>query len=243
MIVASIYFQKPSVRTDYVVQRGLPSPDAYNPPWEKQVFVAVMDTRGNYHTANAVGDTGNGHNVFMDRDGNIYSGVGFLGADSDKPYGIADVTLKEGAWGGHASLVKYRWTGKFPLATLKAPARYEVVKTREGSLWTLPHALPGFSAGCTCFNNRHAMDYWARTWIGASHLLSVLVVDANGNLVARIGRYGNVDDADPACGRIHFGWLRAVAVSDNALYVCDRPNRRIVKAALKYAVEETVPLP
>ena len=36
---------------------------------------------------------------------------------------------------------------------------------------------------------------------------------------------------------------RAVAVSDSAVYVLDYDNRRILKAALTYAAEETVPVP
>ncbi|MCX7806804.1 MAG: hypothetical protein N3A38_16705, partial [Planctomycetota bacterium] len=63
------------------------------------------------------------------------------------------------------------------------------------------------------------------------------------NRVVRIGRYGNVDDADPKFGRIHFAWMKAVGVSDRALYVTDIANRRILKAALNYAADETVPMP
>ena len=70
-----------------------------------------------------------------------------------------------------------------------------------------------------------------------------MVLDANMNRIARIGRYGNLDDADPACGRIHFSCPQSLAVSDAALYVADTGNRRIVRAALSYAAEEVVPLP
>ena len=84
------------------------------------------------------------------------------------------------------------------------------------------------------------MGYWARTWIGANQLGSLIVLDANGNLIGRFGRYGNVDDADEAHDRLHFAWIRAVAVSDTAAYVVDQPNRRIVRAALQYAAEETI---
>jgi hypothetical protein len=87
------------------------------------------------------------------------------------------------------------------------------------------------------------MDCWARIWVPSNQLCSVTVLDSNGNRVARIGRYGNVDDADPKCGRIHFAWMRSLCVSDTALYVADTANQRVLKAALSYAAEETVPLP
>jgi hypothetical protein len=91
------------------------------------------------------------------------------------------------------------------------------------------------------------MDSFARHWLPANHLYCIAVLDANANLIARLGRYGNVDDTtkdiegggDGLC----LVWPRAVAVSDRALYVTDQGNRRILKAALSYAVEQTVALP
>jgi hypothetical protein len=65
-----------------------------------------------------------------------------------------------------------------------------------------------------------------------------MVIDANGNRIARIGRYGNVDDEG-----IRIAWPRAVTASDRAMYVMDYGNRRILQAALSYHAEETVPVP
>jgi hypothetical protein len=83
--------------------------------------------------------------------------------------------------------------------------------------------------------------------VPANPLYSVIVIDANANRIARIGRYGNVDDTarDLEEGRdgIRLCWPRAVAASDNALYVVDAGNRRILEARLSYAAEETVALP
>jgi hypothetical protein len=111
-------------------------------------------------------------------------------------------------------------------------------------LWLYPGVVCQTDGGsCTCHMLRYDMDYFARHWIPANYLGSVMVIDANANIVVRVGRYGNVDDADPACGKIHFVWPRALCVSDTALYVADPAARRIVKAALKYAAEESVALP
>jgi hypothetical protein len=241
MIVAPILFN--SIKKiggkypKYLVDHGMPEAIA---PWGNRTFVAVMDTDGRYHSSNAVGDTAGGHGAFMDREGNIYAAVAGLLPKGGHPDGITDTD--GGQWGGFASLVKYPWKGAFPLATLTYPAKGAKMTTREGALWVY-HGLPGnYVNSCTCHNLRPAMDYWARTWIGANQLNSLVVLDANGNRIARIGRYGNVDDADPQHGNIHFAWIRAVAVSDTAVYAVDPPNRRILKAAIKYAAEETVPL-
>jgi len=91
------------------------------------------------------------------------------------------------------------------------------------------------------------MDYFARYWIAGNHVKSVVVIDSNGNRMARLGRYGNIDDtdADVKAGKdgLRFAWMRAVAVSDTALYVTDEYNHRILKAVLYYSAEEILPLP
>ena len=73
------------------------------------------------------------------------------------------------------------------------------------------------------------------------------MLDSNGNRIARLGRYGNVDDTEADVKEkkdgLRFAWMRAVAISDAALYVCDHGNRRILRAGLSYAAEETAPLP
>jgi hypothetical protein len=117
-----------------------------------------------------------------------------------------------------------------------------------GSLWAYG-GMSGQSGGdCQCHHNRFDLDFFARSFVPSTQLFSITVLDANGNRVARFGRYGNVDDgeADLKSGKgdaIRFAWMRSVGVSDAALYVTDPGNRRIMRAALSYAAEETVPLP
>ncbi len=66
----------------------------------------------------------------------------------------------------------------------------------------------------------------------------MVVIDANANLVARVGRYGNVDDEG-----VRFVWPRALCVSDTAMYVADTGNRRILKASISYYARQASPLP
>jgi len=117
----------------------------------------------------------------------------------------------------------------------------------EGALWAYGGMVGQSTGDCTCCNDRSDMDPYARYWIVSNQLYSVTVIDANGNRVARLGRYGNVDDSeeDVKAGRdgLRFAWMRALSVSDNSLFVCDTGSRRILQAAIKYAAEETTPLP
>jgi hypothetical protein len=100
---------------------------------------------------------------------------------------------------------------------------------------------------CTRHNLRYDMDYFARHWLPANHLYSIAVLDANANLIVRLGRYGNADDTakDLKAGGngLRFAWPRAVAVSDTALYVADRGSRRILKATIGHHAQAEVALP
>lgn len=219
-------------------------------------YVAVWDPDGKLLTTNAVGNTQNGHGVAMDRDGNIYVAFGALVPAGQKTlYG--GVVPIEGHFDG-GSLIKFPAGRPYPLGRSFVKGEqipdsavkvvgWGPVQAVDGAEWIwggLNHQSPG---PCTCHNVRYDMDYFARHWLPANQLYSVLVLDSNANLVARIGRYGNVDDseADLKANRdgVRVALMRALAVSDKALYIADVGNARILKAALSYHAEATVPVP
>jgi hypothetical protein len=212
----------------------------------KETYVHIFDHDGKMLAFDAVGDIGSAQGVVMDRDGNIYvAKTDLLPPGQAWPDGIKDAPKGAGGriWGGAKGLlVKYRGLGdKYPL---NVGAGMKIDKTDlPGALWA--YGMGGQTHGrtCMCGYARFAMDASSRLWIPANHVFSVRVLDSNGNRILRIGRYGNVDDADPKHGKIHFAWLRAVAASDSAMYAADAGNSRILKAALSYAVEDAVALP
>ncbi|MBA4389140.1 MAG: hypothetical protein C0404_14300 [Verrucomicrobia bacterium] len=198
--------------------------------------VAVRSMDGKLLTADAIGAARNwGHGMRMDRDGNIYIvAAGVMPAGQKKLDGITDVDIGYRVFGGHGSLVKFRGRGdSYPLNT---GAGFKMDKGEmPGVLWAYGGMSNQMNPDCSCNHTRHDMDGFARSWIPARQLCSVVVLDSNGNRIARIGKYGNVDDEG-----IRFAHPRATAASDTALFVVDDANRRILKAALSYAVEENV---
>ncbi|MCX7590855.1 MAG: hypothetical protein N2255_04420, partial [Kiritimatiellae bacterium] len=50
---------------------------------------------------------------------------------------------------------------------------------------------------CACYNCRFALDYFGRSFAPEVRRFNVAVLDSNGNLILRIGKYGNVDDGKP----------------------------------------------
>jgi hypothetical protein len=94
---------------------------------------------------------------------------------------------------------------------------------------------------------RFDLDGFARSFLPANHLRSVLVFDANGNRILRIGRYGNMDCLGPKSlvpdPDVGICWIKPVAVSDEALYIADPGNRRTLRVKLGYEAEKTLSLP
>ena len=94
--------------------------------------------------------------------------------------------------------------------------------------------------GCCCATSGFAVDPYGRVFYPNAFRFCVEALDAAGNPVGRIGRYGNVDDT-PASGAaaIPFAWPYFVAYADGRLYVSDSINQRVVVVRLDFAAEET----
>lgn len=71
----------------------------------------------------------------------------------------------------------------------------------EGAEWFyggIGFCTPG---GCVCWNSRFDLDYFNRSFAPETLHYSVAVIDSTGNLIVRIGKYGNVDDGIPSAER------------------------------------------
>jgi hypothetical protein len=137
-------------------------------------------------------------------------------------------------------------------------------------LWDYPGASPVRMGGCSCHRSTLSLDGFERVFVPAAQTCTVNVLDANGNIVVRIGGYGNADcrgnDSpvpDPKTGKLRprregdpedlksplavpdiaFVEPSYTAVTDEALYVLDRGNERILRAALVYHEMAEVELP
>jgi hypothetical protein len=103
--------------------------------------------------------------------------------------------------------------------------------------------------GCDCYNARFALDYLGRSFAPEVDHSSVAVLDSAGNLILRVGRYGNEDSAGPQSlvplGGDEVGLFYApyVAVdTEHRLFIADPGNSRIVSVLLDYHQTQRVAL-
>jgi hypothetical protein len=101
--------------------------------------------------------------------------------------------------------------------------------------------------GCDCYNARFALDYLGRSFAPEIDHCSVAVLDSAGNLIMRIGQYGNLDSAGPKSlvplpgDGVGLFYAPYVAThTDKRVFIADPGNGRIVSVKLGYHAVETV---
>ena len=109
---------------------------------------------------------------------------------------------------------------------------------------------PGHSGGgCACWHSRSSLDLYARSFAPEVENFAVAVLDKNGNLILRVGQYGNEDSAGPQ-SRVPLsgdgvGLMLPMYVAthtDHRLFIQDAGNARVVSVKLDYTATERVPL-
>jgi hypothetical protein len=132
----------------------------------------------------------------------------------------------------------------------------------EGADWLYGGIGYGTPGGCICVNCRFDMDYFNRSFASEPQLYGVAVLDSAGNLILRVGKYGNVQDGipipseDPAARKGEppnqrsiggdevglFHPLYVASDTDRRLFIADQGNARIVSVKLGYHAEQKVAL-
>ena len=224
------------------------------------LVIRVWDKYGKILYDDAVKGLGYTHNVFMDKDDNLYVASGAVRE------GYSDVNT--------GTLVKIRPDSKVfsdasPLPLEPKPARPPDTRLGgigkkawwEGAEWF--YGGIGFNGknhggvhACHCSQFRIAQDYYARTFVPETVHFTVAVLDSAGNVMMRIGQYGNIDDGvplvpDPRIPKprplggdelalFHPAYL--AVHTDRRLFINDPGNDRIVSVRLDYHATERVAL-
>lgn len=147
--------------------------------------------------------------------------------------------------------------GEIPLPVDQAPKKPKPVHQMwiENHEWTYGGVgLAGFNSkvsggGCACWFARFKLDYFARSIAPEPMQFSVAILDSNGNLITRIGSYGNADSAGPKSkeplGGDEVGLFHPCFVgslTDKKVFISDIGNERIVSVKLGYHAEKIIPI-
>jgi len=153
-----------------------------------------------------------------------------------------------------------------PLSEANYPdRRRDVVSAMQGSAWVQEpewmYGGVGFGGknrgvGCACWNFRFAHDYFARSFAPEMDRYRVAALDTAGNLILRIGKYGNADDGKPLVAKggpanprlvggdevalFHAPYL--ATHTDRRLFIADPGNGRVLAVKLDYHATERVAL-
>ncbi len=250
-------------------------------PYQFQVYpgrstgglVVVFDDRGRLVHEDAIPGIGFTHGVKIDRDGNLYAMVMGTRVIDGKPYfNPATNTLMKVAPGKAKVVGTHNKAIPVPLQKDQIPDRAPDWvgggKTGLHKAWVAGaewfyggvgyngehHKNPDY--GCDCIFSSWDLDLFARSFAPEVGHCSVAVLDSNGNLVLRIGTYGNVDDGRPLLAdggpanprplggdEVALFYAPHLAVhTDRRLFVADVGNERIVSVRLDYHADATVPL-
>ena len=164
-------------------------------------------------------------------------------------------------------------SGRAPIKLNKAetPKRKpDLWSTRHGEAWAekaewlyggvgfAGFNMIGHGGGCACWFSRFTLDYFARSIAPEPYQYRVAVLDTAGNLILRIGQYGNVDDGIPliptrhsplatrhSIGGDEVSLVHACFVgvhTDRRIFISDLGNARIVSVKLGYHTDEKIPL-
>ena len=228
------------------------------------IYAHVWDKHGRLRYEDAVPGLGGTHGLAIDNADNLYVMAAAARVLDGTPY-FNDAT---------GTLIKFKPQAGRLVCTAKqvpVPLTDETRPKRPPELSVLPG--PGWVdgaewmyggvgndgkkwVGCSCWNARFALDYFGRVFAPEIDRFKIAVLDTNGNLILRVGSYGNVDDGkplDPAGGPPNCRALGGDEVSlmhgayvathsDRRLFIADPGNARIVSVKLGYHAQESVAL-
>ncbi|MCX7805544.1 MAG: hypothetical protein N3A38_10195, partial [Planctomycetota bacterium] len=231
--------------------------------------VHVWDKHGKLLYEDAVRGLPMTDGLAMDRDDNIYVLVAANRVLDGREYPLerAETLMKFKPKQGR--IVSSKKDAPIPLAPDAAPKRpHDIAKGFAGPSWVEGAewmyggvGFGGFNSakgggGCACWNARFALDLFARCFAPELNRFCIAILDTNGNLILRVGKYGNVDDGVPlvkdggpatprSVGGDEVALCHASYVAthtDRRLFIADYGNYRILGVKLGYHAEEKVAL-
>ncbi|MFT5523205.1 MAG: hypothetical protein ACI9HK_001151 [Pirellulaceae bacterium] len=233
--------------------------------------IHIWDKHGQLKVEDAIPGVGQCDGIGLDRNGDIYVMHAPTRAYNGKRYfNEMSQTLMRVRPGQSRGKVVSSQGSPIALGDAGKPDRAaDVESTRHGKAWVQDAEwmyggvgfagfnMIGHGGGCACWFSRFKLDHFARSIAPEPYQFRVAVVDSAGNLILRIGKYGNVEDGKPlieADGPPNTRSIDGDEVSlmhacfvgthtDRRIFISDLGNQRIVSVKLGYHAEERIALP
>jgi hypothetical protein len=220
------------------------------------ICIHVWDKHGKPKLTDIVPGAPKADGVYMDKHDNVY-------LQATPPRKINNKELDDGM---SSTLFKFKANkGKFlsagespvPLPPSEVPKRSQDMRGMWAESYEWVYGGVGYGGfngsrvggGCACWFTRFKLDYFARSFTPEPMQYSVSVLDSKGNLITRIGKYGNADSAGPKSkeplGGDEVGLFHPSFVgthTDHRLFISDIGNERIVSVKLNYYVNKIIPI-
>lgn len=247
------------------VEDGIPYTPSLYPGRFRWGEVHVWDKHGKPIFKDAVPGLALTDGLAVDKEDNIYALAGMNRCVNGKPYHLKNAETLIKVRTKRAKVISSSDKAPVPLAREAWPKRpfdwtgHGISGSWiEGAEWMYGGVGYGgnVTGGCCCWNARFALDLLGRTFVTELGRFRVAVLDTNGNLILRIGKYGNVDDGVPlikdggpssprSVGGDEVALFHPSFVathSDRRLFIADYGNYRILSVKLGYHAEEKVAL-
>jgi DNA-binding beta-propeller fold protein YncE len=232
--------------------------------------IHIWDKHGQLKVEDAIPGVGQCDGVGLDRNGDVYVMHAPTRVYNGKRYfNEMSQTLMKVTPGQSRGKVVSSKGSPINLGEANEPNRQpDLQSTRHGKAWVQDAQwmyggvgfagfnMIGHGGGCACWFSRFKLDHFARSISPEPHQFRVAVVDSAGNLILRIGKYGNVEDGKPlieddgppntrSIGGDEVSLMHACFVgthTDRRIFISDLGNQRIVSVKLEYHTEIRIPL-
>ncbi|MCK6470226.1 MAG: hypothetical protein L6R28_00650 [Planctomycetes bacterium] len=261
--VAAIYFLKggPGGRRDTQSAGG--GAKAYAPKIfpgrDPEWVVHVFNRHGELKCEDALPGIKRPGDIEIDDAGNLWALTRGVRAKDGQPFPDRWTTTLIKARAGKARVLSDT-PAPIPLGDAKPDRKPDLVNANafggnawvEGAEWLYGGVGLDGKGPCHCEANcQFALDYFGRTFVPEPRRCGIVVVDAAGNTLLRLGRWGNADDGAPLTAEggpakpnalggdeTAIASAKFVAVhTDRRLFIADIGNQRILSVKLQYAKE------
>lgn len=232
--------------------------------------IHIWDKHGQLKVEDAIPGVGQCDGIGLDRNGDIYvMHAPTRVYNGERYFNEMSQTVMKVRPGQERGKVISSSGSPITLGDAEKPNRPpDLMSTRHGKAWVKDadwmyggvgfagFNMIGHGGGCACWFSRFKLDHFARSIAPEPHQFRVAVIDSAGNLILRIGQYGNIEDGKPliaadgppntrSIGGDEVSLMHACFVgthTDRRIFISDLGNQRIVSVKLDYHTEQRISL-